>query len=47
MKLNTSIAIPEDLKRDLKAIAAQRGDTMNEAIIAGIRLYLLTVKTEP
>jgi len=40
MKLNTTIHIPEELKRDLKAKAAQEGITMNAAIIKSLTKYL-------
>lgn len=40
MKLNTTIAIPEDIKRELKARAAKDGHTMNATILSAIMLYL-------
>jgi len=39
-KLNTSIYIPEETKRELKAKAARDGLTMNGAILKAIDLYL-------
>ena len=48
MKLNTTIHIPDSMKRDLKAKAAKDGLTMNSAILTAISLYLYgeTIKTE-
>ena len=40
MKLNTTIHIPDSMKRDLKAKAAKDGLTMNAAILVAINLYL-------
>jgi hypothetical protein len=44
MKLNTTIHIPDSMKRELKAKAAQRGLTMNSAILTAIALYLQSDK---
>lgn len=40
MKLNTTIHIPESIKRALKSQAAKDGLTMNSAILTAIMLYL-------
>ena len=40
MKLNTTIHIPDEMKRELKAKAAKDGLTMNSAILTAIALYL-------
>jgi len=46
MKLNTTIHIPEEMKRDLKSMAAKDGLTMNGAIIYAIAAYLSNKKTQ-
>jgi hypothetical protein len=40
MKTNTNVYIPIDLKRKLKAAAAEKGITMNEAITLALLNYL-------
>lgn len=40
MKLNTTIYIPDSMKRELKAKAAKDGLTMNSAILTAIKAYL-------
>ena len=40
MKLNTTIHIPDEIKRELKAKAAKDGLTMNAAIIEALTQYL-------
>ena len=37
---NTTIHIPNELKRELKAKAAKDGITMNEAILTAIEKYI-------
>ncbi len=40
MKLNTTIHIPKEMKRELKSKAAKEGLTMNSAILTALRSYL-------
>lgn len=46
MNLNTTIHIPPEMKRDLKAKAAKDGLTMNGAIIYAIATYLSNKTTQ-
>jgi len=39
-KANTTLHIPNEKKRELKAKAAKQGITMNDAVNIGIDLYL-------
>ena len=45
MKLNTTIHIPDSIKRDLKVQAAKDGETMNSAILTAIVRYLNSKKS--